>query len=376
MKNQHPVLTDDQTLEEVISCLTENIPLNTQGDCDRRTIFEILVRAAGARDSIENTCGTLQNAPSADNIRYHLEKFDDMNELETQINHTIQSRLPPRIANGKQRIAIDLNLIPYYGVPNSEEEPYIVRSQAKAGTCSFYTYAAAYVIRKGKRVTVAITSVRRDDTDVAIVTRLLDKMSDPNIRIKRLYLDRGFFSVPVIRWLQTLDIPFEMPVVVRGKKGGTRRLLTGGKSYNTNYTMTSQKYGSVTFEVRVVCVYSRGRYGRNGIAYFAYAVYKIPLSLRAIHKDYRKRFGIETSYRLKNRCRVKTATKNPVVRFLFMGIAYIIKDIWIYLIWKHVSYPRKGGRLLLQERFPLELMLTFLREAVERKYTVINCIYL
>ncbi len=54
---------------------------------------------------------------------------------------------------------------------------------------------------KAKESPWRITSVRRDDTDVAIITRLLDKMSDPDIRIKRLYLDRGFFSVPVIRRL-------------------------------------------------------------------------------------------------------------------------------------------------------------------------------
>lgn len=286
MKNQHPVLTDGQILEEVISCLTENISLNTQGDCDRETVFEILVRAAGAGDSIENTCRTLQDIPCGNNIRYHLEKFNDMNELEIQINNALQSRLPPRTADGRQRIAVDLNLIPYYGTPTSAEEPYIVRSQAKSGTCSFYAYAAAYVIRKGKRVTVAITSVRHDDTDVAIITRLLDKMSDPNIRIKRLYLDRGFFSVPVIRWLQSLDIPFEIPAVIRGKNGGTRRLLTGGRSCKTTYTMTSQKYGSVTFEVGVVCVYSKGKYGRYGIRYFAYAVYKTPLSIRPNLSDF------------------------------------------------------------------------------------------
>ncbi|WP_242065355.1 hypothetical protein [Trichocoleus sp. FACHB-262] len=41
----------------------------------------------------------------------------------------------------------------------------------------------------------------------------------------RLYLYRGFYSVPVIRWLKALQIPFPMPAVIRGKTGGTRQLL-------------------------------------------------------------------------------------------------------------------------------------------------------
>lgn len=371
-----PILTDEQTLEEVISCLAENLPVNTQGACDQRTIFEILIRAASTGDSIENTCKTLEDVPCGNDIRYHLEKYDDMDDLEARINKALHDRLPPRIYKGKQALACDLNLIPYYGKPSPAELPYINKSQAKAGTCSFYAYASLYVIRKGKRVTVAITAVRCYDTYVAIITRLLDKISPLKLKIKRLLLDRGFFSVPVIRWLKALDIPFEMPVIIRGKKGGTRQLIKGGRSYETTYTMKSQQYGSVTFKVRVICVYSMGKYGRQGVTYFAYAVHGITLKLRAVHEDYRRRFGIETSYRLKNTCRIKTSTKNPAVRLLFVGLAFILIDIWVWLIWTYVSLPRKGGRLLFNELFPLKLMLTFLCQAVDRKHQLINSVYL
>jgi putative transposase len=374
MKN--PALTDKQSLEKVIACLADNLPLHTQGACDQRTIYEILIRAASMGDSVENTCKTLQDVPCGNAIRYHLEKYDDMTELENNLNKALQTRLPPRICKGRQALAADLNLIPYYGKPSPAEEPYIYRSQAKAGTCSFYAYATLYVIRKDKRITAAAISVRRDDTDVAIITRLIDKISPLNLKIKRLLTDRGFFSVPVIRWLKALDIPFEMPVIIRGKNGGTRQLVRGGKSYETEYEIKSPRYGSVRFKVRIICVYSMGRYGRQGITYFAYAVHRIGLKLRAVHEDYRKRFGIETSCRLKNTCRIRTSCKNPAVRFLFVGLAFILTDIWVRLIWEYISLPRKGGRLLFHERFPLRLMLTFLRQAIDRKHQTINAVYL
>ncbi len=151
-----------------------------------------------------------------------------MNELESLINRAVQARPPPRIVNGEQSIAIDWNLIPYYGRPNPKEEPYIVKSQAEAGTCAFYAYAAVYVIRKNKRVTIAIIAVRHDETAVSIITRLLDQISCLNLRIACLYIDRGFFSVPVIRWLKAPGIPFVTPVIIRGKKGGARQQLRGG----------------------------------------------------------------------------------------------------------------------------------------------------
>ena len=160
MKKQSPVLTDDKTLEKVTSSFERNISIDTQGTCDQQTIFEILIRAAGAEDSIENTCKTLQNAPCGNNIRYHQEKYDDMETLESRLNKTFHDNLPPRIYKGKHCVAIDLNLIPYYGKPTSAEVPYICRSKAKDGTCSFYAYATLYVIKKNKRTAIAITAVR------------------------------------------------------------------------------------------------------------------------------------------------------------------------------------------------------------------------
>jgi len=129
-----PALSDGETLKEVVSCLTEYIPISTQGNCDQQTIFEIIVRAASQRDSLENTSKTLKTAPTGNDIRYHLEKYDNLETLESQLNQALQSRLPSRIYQGQQKVAIDLNLIPYYGNPSPQELPYIYRSQAKNGS--------------------------------------------------------------------------------------------------------------------------------------------------------------------------------------------------------------------------------------------------
>jgi len=371
-----PVLHDAETLEEVIACLTEHLEIPMQGGCDRKTLFEILVHAASASESVEQTCNTLEDVPGGNNVRYHLEKLDDIAALEDDLNEMLQSRIPPRIRGGKQKVAIDLNLIPYYGTPSEAEAPYIYRSQAKAGTCSFYAYATVYVISKGKRVTIALHAVRRDETLVRVMTCLLDRVAHLAMTIQRLYLDRGFFSVPVIRWLQACAIPFVMPVIIRGKQGGTRALLTPKRTRKTRYTMHSPLYGEVTFEVWVIGTYSKGKYGRHGLEYQAYAVYKVPIRLRGLPDDYGRRFGIESSYRLKNQSRIRTSTKNPVVRLLYMGIAFLLVDMWVYLVWTYVSRPRKGGRLLYPSLFPFKTMLRFLRQAIARKYIVNEAIYL
>ena len=371
-----PVVTDAATLEEVIDVLKEHIPIEMEGDFQPETLFEILVHAASNAESIEQTSKTLDACPTGNDVRYHLSKLDDMEALEEQLNEGLRSRVPGRLQNSRQKVVIDLNLISYYGTPSEEEKPYIIRSKAKEGTSSFYAYATVYVISRGKRETLALHAVKRDETMVCVITRLLDQMAQLHISIKRLYLDRGFYCVPVIRWLQACDIPFEMPVIVRGKQGGTRALVQQKRTYKTSYTMYSQSYGSVTFQVWVVGTYEMGRRGQHGVKYLAFVVYKVHLRIRALPEDYRKRFGIESSYRLKNLCRIRTTTKNPVTRLLYVGIAFMLVNLWVFIIWTFVSRPRKGGRQLFQALFPLRTMLQFLRQVSERKIGVKTEIYL
>lgn len=79
---------------------------------------------------------------------------------------------------------------------------------------------------------------------------------------------------------------------------------------------------------------------------------------------------------MKNQCRIKTTTKNPIIRFLFVSIAFLIVNLWIYLLWRYISRSRRGGRQLYPKLFSLQQMLGFLRQAVDRLYGVVEAIHL
>lgn len=100
------------------------------------------------------------------------------------------------------------------------------------------------------------------------------------------------------------------------------------------------------------------------------------MSLQLIHDDYRLRFGIESSYRLKNQCRIKTTIKNPIIRFLFVALSFLIVNIWIYLIWHYLSRLIKSSRQVFSHLFTLKQMLEFLRQVVDRNYGVACEVYL
>ena len=49
-------------------------------------------------------------------------------------------------------------------------------------------------------------------------------LSALRVEVKRLDLDRGFYSVPMMRWLQALRIYFLMLAIIPGSGGGNRAL--------------------------------------------------------------------------------------------------------------------------------------------------------
>ncbi|MDJ0719382.1 MAG: ISH3 family transposase, partial [Prochloraceae cyanobacterium] len=121
---------------------------------------------------------------------------------------------------------------------------------------------------------------------------------------------------------------------------------------------------------------SLGKRGKFGTEYLPYVVYKVNISLNSIYQNYRKRFGIESSYRLKNICRIRTTTKNPIIRLLFVGISFLLVNIWIYILWSKISKPRRGSRLVYHSLLTLKQMLAFLSNVINRIYEVREIVYI
>jgi len=60
-------------------------------------------------------------------------------------------------------------------------------------------------------------------------------------------------------------------------------------------------------------------------------IWKARLTPREIRETYRTRFGIETSYRQLNEARIKTCTRDPQLRLLFVGIALVVRNVWVQM---------------------------------------------
>jgi putative transposase len=342
--------------------------------CRASVLWALLFWAASRISSLAAACATLRDAPS-DTAAHDalLATLPEHAELQRRLNRALRGDLPKALRRRKQPLAIDLKLVPYHGQPlNSEDEIY--RSQARDGTSHFHAYATAYVICKGQRFTVALCSVRKGRPLHEVIRELLRQAAKANVRPRYLLLDRGFCSVAVIRYLQRAHCPFLMPLVLRGRKANhpkgpssSRVFATWKKSGWGRYTMTSGQKERATVRVCVKCRNlrgERGKHGREALVY-GYGGGLLPRSYQWVKETYRNRFGIETSYRQMEQARIRTSTRDPLLRLFYVGVALILRNVWAWLHWEILSHPCRGGRRIDLGQLTFRGMLLWLQHYAE-----------
>ena len=363
-------IRSEQVLSAFIAVVRKNLPLKLRNTrITTEDILYVLAYANVHRLSIESACLELQNAPSGNRLREVLaESLPDRATLQNRLNRIFRQQLHPSVWKGKRdfNIAIDLTLIPYHGQPY-EDQKEIVRSAPKSGTTHFHGYATVSIVRDNRRYVVALRFIEYGEDMAEIVRWLLQRLKALHFRIRRVFLYKGFCSQPVFKVLDQHKVSFVTPIPVRGKSGGVRTLFQG-KSRVTTYTFNSPKHGQYTVQAVVVQRYSKGRYGRHKRKWFAYAVSGLSSGIlpAQVFELYRQRFGIESSYRQMNQVRARTSTRNPVIRLLLVGLAFVLFNLYIALRQNLASALKKP--LAPSQRFWLSLrrVAFLLSHAIER----------
>jgi len=209
-----------------------------------------------------------------------------------------------------------------------------------------------------------------------VVKRLLTTVRRRSVKIKFLLLDKGFFSVEVVSYLKRAGHGFIIPAVPRGRKPkrgkkhtGLRALLKKNHGYYA-HTLTSNAAGKRRRTKITICVASKSyrhkKTHKRRQKKLLYAVWKVRLSPREIRETYRKRFGIETSYRQMNQARIRTCTRDPRQRLLFVGIALVLRNVWVWLHFKLAKRKWAVEPQLFLELLRFKEMLLWIAQVVQR----------
>jgi Transposase DDE domain len=369
-------ITPRDVEECATTVLQEAIGLKDYGrKCLVSVLWQILLFAAARVTSLYDACARLRNAPGDDAVRKALRAgLPPIDDLEERLNDALLDCLPARLLHKQRRwrLAIDLTLIPYHGEPQRDLAE-VFRGQAKSGTTHFHAYATCYLVHHGRRFTLATYRVLLGTAMAEVLRRLLARVRASGIRPQLLLLDRGFYSVEVVRYLQAARVPFLMPAVLRGRKPTDPRGPTATQTFAawkrsgwSTYAWRNAQGKQATVAVCVAVTYRRWRQGKRRRTTLVYVYWGLqPASPQWVREIYRLRFGIESSYRQMNQARIRTCTRDPLLRLLFVGIALILRNVWVWLHLLVLSTPRRGGRELRLEKLRFRTMLLWLMHLVE-----------
>ena len=273
----------------------------------REDIVDVLLAAALRKESIEYSA----DGPNGDTVFYRLKKDLSVEKLQSLIYHS-----RPKI---RHPILVSIDV--HDQMTWSEKVPYVIGTAEKNGSFRAFKFLTAKSASQPR--CVLDVDIMKDgsvtDATIAMLERLLK-----DYKMETVLMDGGFPSSQLIEYLTSKGINY----VCRFRS--TSKLRKMDIEYKTPYLYRTQyrkrcgRPNTVASEYYIYRYHGRGKYDY-------YLISNMLDSPEEIRELFRRRWDIETGYREQKRLKIKTTTRNYLLRLLFFLISSIIYNLWIRL---------------------------------------------
>ena len=350
----------------------------------RRDLADLVLRAASERSSVTHARSRCRRGTSDRHAR-RLLAFLDLGRTQRALTRALRQLAAPHVPGHPVDVAIDFHDVPYYGEAIDPQHPQFVKTQESRGTHRAYHYASLDLLFPHFRLTVSVRFLTERGNRHRAVLRALADARRCGVQVRRLYLDREFYEYATLSRLKADGYTVITPM--RLGSGQRKRWERGQRSYVTEHTLRDPrgKGEPLRLRVHVVVRYQAGKkWNKHGAQYLVYqvighvaeaAIRDVPL--HSTHALYRRRFGIETSYRLLGEARAITTSRSPAIRLLYVGVALLLQDEWVILKLQYASEGRQGptGFVVHDELLRFATILEWLASAVTQRLGSVREIY-
>jgi len=357
IRNQY--LQKNAKIKEICRLLKKRLSPFIKLNLNHNTIYtknqfvDLIIHMGMTRDFAENGSKTFRElrtsiSPNADTLLYHLKNYNDFREIQQMYltifeiiwNMTKQSNIIDH--HKRYDVAVDFTEWYFYGDRNS---PMIVGKKPDRGTTKCYKFATINIVESGKRFTLLALPVGPFDSKEQILKKLLS-FTQQRIRIKRIYADRGFFDSNSINVFRNFRLKFLIPCSANSR---IKKLLEimHAPSVIKDYAMENTFFN-------VVIVNDEEGNKRAFATNEMFDENDINLAER-LFLLYGKRWGIETSYRVKKQSFLpKTTSKNYQIRIFYFLFSVLLYNLWLLadvLIWLALFGYVKEDHLITSKYF-------------------------
>lgn len=288
-------------------------------------LLSFLTYAAFTNDFVNDTAETypVPEAPHPNTVFYRIRNLsvgEILEQFNSAMDRIIDVADEKEALGGEVDLAIDITDWRYYGDKN---DPMVVLTEPKNGTNRAFFLATVYAVVKGERFTLKAVPMGPFTSKEDILECLLC-YAEKKVDIGTVYVDRGFFTVDCIKILKQEGVKFLMPA--------TKNKRVKEETEEETPRIVEFEYGvnrkdPVTFNLAVI------EDDDGKVRTFATNHEVEEDELEKLFDMYSRRWGIETSYRVKHQFRAKTRTKKYEPRiFLFLF------SVCLYNLWVLVNY--------------------------------------
>jgi hypothetical protein len=294
-------------------------------------IAESLLVAALQKESLNG----IAKIPDSDTVFWRIR-----NAITGDVVRDLIKHLRPCI-KGKVRLAIDGHDVMCY-VADVEGTVGVVGTKPKAGTHYAYKFLVFKIISGEKEYIVDVIQLfdgGMTDPTIAALEELR-KIYD----IELVVMDGEFHSTKLLKYLED-DAKIDYICRRPSCEALDNLDLKYGNGYRYSELLPLMEERQNHFDVDYFVYKFKGRKNKKGESKDFYLASNMCISGKRIRKLFRHRWKIETFFREANRVKIKTCTKNSLLRVFFYAISCAIYNIWIRIRAKFRVEPKKNMTL-------------------------------
>ena len=264
-----------------------------------------------------------RRSPSAKALGYHLRELNReaiVDQFEQGLEELHRLARQARLFTTPIDVAIDVHDWLFYG---DEETAMVANTNPSQGTATAYKFVTACVVTAGLRLTVAVEPLAAKKELPEALGTVIDHARDW-VDIRRIFLDRGFYRVRCLQVLHEREVPYVM-------RAPRFQSLDEGQpqvQVEDDYRMT-QSYAPYDWVRTTRFTVPHAQSPEEKQTYFVTNCPVTEETATAIAESYRRRWGIETSYRVIGDFLAKSRSTVYSVRLFYFLFAVTLYNLWV-----------------------------------------------
>lgn len=253
-------------------------------------------------------------------------------------------------------VAIDMHLIARYDEKYGSE---LIRSKAKNGTDVFERYITIQCIVNGRRLILGVLHMSALEDKADFVRKIINCAQNTRVNIGIVMLDREFFTSKVIYTLHEMGMTYLIPCKNTDVTiDAIAAYATGDRQRISECVITGSEGKAVPYTIIITQRKKKRKKNVDLLPHEKYIGFATNVPDIDV-KQYKKRWGIETGYRMIQDTRARTHSKNYAARLLYFAYSAVMFNVWVMAnaVLAYITMIHQEDPLITQQH--LKHMLLF-----------------